>query len=200
MTKFSDKIFFVYRSRYLNELLSFYRKLYFSIMGMKIGKGTIMSRLFVLWPHQVSIGVNCSLEHDIHFKYDGIWSKGPSIRVGDNVFLGAACEFNIRASIDIGNDSLIGSGCKFIDHDHGILPGELIRTQAGPEAAIKIGADVWLGCNVIILKGVEIGNGAIVAAGAVVTKSIPLMEIWGGIPAKKIGTRNTINGFQASPR
>ena len=60
------------------------------------------------------------MEDDIFFKFDGIWQPGPSIIVGDGVFIGRGCEFNIRQRIDIGNDSLIASGCKFIDRDHGI--------------------------------------------------------------------------------
>ena len=75
--------------------------------------------------------------------------------------------------MQIGNDSLIGLGTKFIDHDHGIQLGQLMRQQSGPEAAIVIGADVWIGDNVVILKGVSMGDGAIVAVGAIVTKSVP---------------------------
>ncbi len=55
----------------------------------------------------------------------------------------------------------------------------------------KIGSDVWVGCNAIILPGVEIGNGAIIAAGSVVTKSIPPYAIVGGNPAKFIKWRFT---------
>lgn len=49
--------------------------------------------------------------------------------------------------------------------------------------------EVWIGANVIILRGVKIGNGSIIAAGAVVTKDVPELEIWGGIPAKFIKKR-----------
>jgi acetyltransferase-like isoleucine patch superfamily enzyme len=182
---------FVMRFRWYESFKGIIRKVYFSFLGMKIGRGTILPLMYVSWPHQVSIGNYCSFEPSIFFKYDGIWRDGQSIRIKNNVFIGAGCEFNIRSGIDIGNDTLIASGCKFIDHDHGINTTTLIRTQEGPEKAILIGNDVWLGCNVIVLKGVEIGDGAIVAAGAVVTKSIPAMEIWGGIPAKKIGARNS---------
>jgi len=129
------------------------------------------------------------LEPDIYFKFDGIWSPGPSIIIGDGVFIGRGCEFNIRKSIRLGNHCLIGSGAKFIDHDHGIQLGQLISRQAGPEAPIVIGADAWIGDNVIILKGVTIGDGAVVGAGAVVTKNIAPLEIWAGVPAKRIGVR-----------
>lgn len=157
---------------------------------MQIGRGSHISKLFISWPHQIAIGNNCIIERNVNFKYDGPWLPGPRIVIGDTVFIGTNCEFNINEGITIGNDSLIASGCKFIDHDHGTAIGELMHQQYGNRAKISIGQDVWLGCNVIVLKGVNIGNGAIVAAGAVVTKSIPAYEIWGGVPAKKISQRN----------
>ncbi|MGZ5020707.1 MAG: acyltransferase, partial [Chthoniobacterales bacterium] len=63
------------------------------------------------------------------------------------------------------------------------------QQTGGAEADIVVESDVWLGTNVIVLKGVRIDRGAIIAAGAVVTKSIPEYEIWGGVPAQKIGER-----------
>lgn len=157
--------------------------------GMKIGKGTYMPKTYITWPHQVVIGENCNLEHMIYFKYDGIWSKGPSIVIEDEVFIGFGCEFNINYGIKISKHSNIASGCKFIDHNHGTKTGLLIGPQPSIKGKIVIGKDVWLGCNVVVLKGVTIGDGAVVAAGAVVNTSIPSNEIWGGIPAKFIKTR-----------
>jgi acetyltransferase-like isoleucine patch superfamily enzyme len=160
--------------------------------GMQIGAGTLLPRIHVTWPHQVSLGAHCTLEHDIYFKYDGIWAPGPSLLIHDRVFIGFGCEFNLRRRIEIGADCLIASGCKFIDHDHGILRrNAAMNTQAdGVEAEIVLGEDVWLGANVVVLKGARIGRGAIVAAGAVVTKSIGEYEIWGGVPARQIGERS----------
>jgi acetyltransferase-like isoleucine patch superfamily enzyme len=159
--------------------------------GMQIGPGTLLPRCRVTWPHQVSLGANCTLEHDIYFKYDGIWAPGPSIILRDRVFVGFGCEFNGRRRIEIGSDSLIASGCKFIDHDHGTARGDVpMRAQTGgAEAEIVLEEDVWLGVNVVVLKGVRIGRGAIVAAGAIVTANVPSHEIWGGVPARKIGAR-----------
>ena len=155
---------------------------------MQIGR-TRLPRCFTTWPHRVRIGDDCTLESDISFKFDGIYGDGLSIEIGNNIFLGRGCEFNIRDRIVIGDHSLIASGCRFVDHDHGLDIGSLMRDQEGQEAGIIIERDVWLGCNVIVLKGVHIGEGAVIAAGAVVTKSVPPYEIWGGVPARKISRR-----------
>ncbi len=167
------------------------RTAWWRLMKMQVSAGTLLPRLRVTWPHQVSLGADCTLEHDIYFKYDGIWAPGPSIIIRDRVFIGFGCEFNARRRIEIGSDSLIASGCKFIDHDHGTARGDLpMREQTGgAEAEIVLEEDVWLGVNVVVLKGVRIGRGAIVAAGAIVTKDVPSYEIWGGVPARRLGER-----------
>ena len=58
-----------------------------------------------------------------------------------------------------------------------------------PQKRTVVGNDVWIGCDVTLIAGVRIGNGAIIGAGAVVTKDIGPYEIWAGVPAKKIGVR-----------
>jgi len=183
---------FVIRFRYLAKLAGLLRATWFKTLGMKVGKGTILPKLFVTWPHQVQIGGNCVLEPQIYFKYDGIWKNGPSIAVGNNTFIGMGCEFNINHGITIGNDALIASGCRFVDHDHGYNIGMPMNKQPSKGQSIWIGNDVWIGCNVVVLKGVKIGDGAIIAAGAVLNKSVNSNEIWGGIPAKLIGKRKMI--------
>lgn len=188
-TYFTQQSLFVIQVRYLNKISSFFRKIILRFQGMKIGNGVDIPKIYTIWPHQVSIGKNCILERGIYFKYAGIWSKGPSIFIEDEVFIGAGCEFNINCGIRISKYSNIASGCKFVDHDHGTEAGKLIGPQQSVKAEILLKEDVWLGCNVVVLKGVCIGEGSIVAAGAVVTKSIPANQIWGGVPAKFIKNR-----------
>jgi acetyltransferase-like isoleucine patch superfamily enzyme len=84
---------------------------------MKIGKSTFLRNCQVNKPHQVSIGENYFLEHKIYFKFDA-WSKGPSIIIGNMVFIGSGCEFKIRKKISIRYNCLIASGCNFEDHNH----------------------------------------------------------------------------------
>jgi acetyltransferase-like isoleucine patch superfamily enzyme len=182
--------FFIFKFRLCKNIVSSFRKLGYKILGMEIGNGTYMSAIYTTYPNQVSIGKKCILEPHVYFKYVGVWKKGKSIFLEDEVFIGDNCEFNITLKLVIGKYSNIASGCKFIDHDHGIKAGMQIGPQIAVEKEIVLGNDVWLGCNVVVLKGVVIGSGAVVAAGAVVTKSIPANEIWGGVPAKKIGVRS----------
>jgi acetyltransferase-like isoleucine patch superfamily enzyme len=180
----------IFRIRHKLGFLRTLRKLFWKISGMQIGAQTYLSKnTNVTWPHQVKLGNNCRLEHNIYFHYDGIYSKGPSICIGNNVFIGNNSEFNISEKITIGNNCLIAAGCRFIDHNHGTKKSILIRNQLAPKQEIILENDVWLGCNVIVLKGVHIGKGAVVAAGSIVTKNIPSYEIWGGVPAKFIKKR-----------
>jgi acetyltransferase-like isoleucine patch superfamily enzyme len=189
MKKKAHQFFFVLRFRYIIGAIRRLRNVWFSVLGMKIGAGTLLPAVHVTWPHQVQLGNNCKLEHAICFKYDGIWQPGPRITIGNRNFIGNNCEFNIKKSVQIGDDNLIASGCRFIDHDHGIGQGKLMKDQLCTEAAIVIGNNVWIGANAIILKGVTIEDGVIIAAAAVVNRSISANEIWAGVPAKKIGTR-----------
>lgn len=182
-----QKILFRLRTRLSFKPLL--RRWWWQAQGARFGSGTAVPPLAMTWPHQVSVGADCSLEADIFFKFDGIWRAGPSIVIGDRTFIGRGCEFNIQKRIEIGRDCLIASGCKFIDHDHGFALGQPMNVQAGAEGAIVIGDDVWLGVNVVVLKGVTIAGGAIVAAGAIVTKNVGAGEIWAGVPARKIGQR-----------
>jgi acetyltransferase-like isoleucine patch superfamily enzyme len=188
-----------FRLRHHLGLRPIFRKIWWQMQGARFGSGTSVPRLSISWPHQVSVGLDCNLEDDIFFKYDGWQQDGPAIVIGNSVFIGRGCEFNIRKRITIGDDCLIASGCKFIDHDHAMTAcSEPMRALECPEAEIELEDDIWLGINVVVLKGVVIGRGAVVGAGAVVTRSIPRGEIWAGVPARRIGVREDIGQRMAA--
>jgi len=182
----------IFRSRaVISTFAAQLRTAWWRLLGMKVGHETLLPKIYVTWPHQVSIGTHCQLEPGIYFKFDGIYEPGPRLLIGDNVFIGAGCEFNFRRKIVIGAHSLIASGCRFIDHDHGSAQREVPMSMQphAADAPIVLEEDVWLGANVIVLKGARIARGAIIAAGAVVTSDVATFEIWGGVPAHKIGER-----------
>jgi acetyltransferase-like isoleucine patch superfamily enzyme len=166
-----------------------FRTLCFRLMGMRIGSGTLLPRINCPWPHQVRLGAKCRLEHDVYFHFDGQYSPGPSILIGDRTFLGAGCEFNVVKRVTLGESCLIAAGVRFVDHDHLIEGSGQLPPGSGRTEPIYIADNVWIGANAVVLRGVSIGQGAVVAAGAVVTKNIPPNEIWGGVPARKIGER-----------
>lgn len=188
MRKFKAKALFRAKER-VGAVVGYCRRVLLNFQGAQIGKTWLRHPLHVTWPHRVLIGDDCQFERGVWLKVDGIYEEDLAIVIGDRVFCGQGVEFNVKELVTVGDDCLIASGCRFIDHDHGMALATPMREQAGPVAPILLGRAVWLGVGVQVLKGVHIGDGAVVAAGGVVTRSIPANEIWGGVPARKMGDR-----------
>jgi len=112
---------------------------------------------------------------------------GSYIRIGDNVGLGEFAYLGGAGGLEIGADCIIGQylSCHPENH-HFEDTSTLIRQQGVSRKGIKIGSNCWIGAKVTILDGVEIGKGCVIAAGAVVTKSMPARTVIGGVPAKVI--------------
>lgn len=108
---------------------------------------------------------------------------GINIKIGKNVFINACCRFQDQGGIEIGDGSLIGHNVTIATLNHDFSPKK--RQNINPKH-VKIGKNVWIGSDCTILPGVEIGDGAIIGAGSVVTKSIPTNTIAVGNPAKVI--------------
>ena len=126
----------------------------------------------------------------------GVYSR---IQQPQAVFLGNNVGINDRAwlaanshngEIYIGKDTIIGPNAVLHTGNHLFHSREIpIRKQGHAFEPIHIGDDVWIAANVTILKGVKIGDGAVIAAGSVVTKDVEPMSIVAGVPAKKVGER-----------
>lgn len=113
-------------------------------------------------------------------------SIGKRFSCNNNVHLNAS----INGEIVIGDDVLIGPNCVLRSSDHNFKnPNTAINKQGHNSGKIVIGDDVWIGANCTILKNVEIGNGAVIAAGAVVNKDVEPFSIVGGVPIKTISYR-----------
>lgn len=111
------------------------------------------------------------------------------ISIGDRSELGSGCL--IYGGVQIGSDVLMGPDIKIITRNHLFKdPTVRINDQGTIFRAVTIGNDVWIGANVVILPGVNIGNGAVIAAGAVVTKDVAPFTVVGGIPAREISKRS----------
>ncbi len=108
---------------------------------------------------------------------------GKNITVGKNVFINSCCKFQDQGGITIGNGVLIGHNVTLATLNHDERPE--FRQNIFPKP-IEIGNNVWIGSDCTILPGVVIGDGAIIGAGSVVTKSVPKNSIAVGNPAKII--------------
>lgn len=108
---------------------------------------------------------------------------GKNITIGKNVFINACCCFQDQGGITLGDGSLIGHRVVLATINHGFSPEE--RSSCRP-APIVIGRNVWIGSGAIVLPGITIGDNAIVAAGAVVTRDVAEGSVVAGTPARFI--------------
>lgn len=144
--------------------IHFVRKLFFRLGGMKIGKNS----------------------------YIHMWSRvyNPrGIKIGEGTIIGDHTFLDGRAQLVIGNHVDIASQVLIYNSEHDIHSQGLNPT----EEPVEIGDYAFIGPRAIILPGVKIGRGAVVAAGAVVTKDVADFEIVGGVPAQKIAERKNKN-------
>lgn len=119
-----------------------------------------------------------------------IWSPHKDISIGDRVQFGPNCR--IQCDIEFGNSILMASNVSFVGKDDHVvnIPGKTIwNSGRGDSHKTYVGNDVWIGHGAIIIAGVKIGDGTIVAAGSVVTKDVESCTIVGGNPAKFIKNR-----------
>ncbi len=127
---------------------------------------------------------------------------GGTLTLGDDASIHPRCQLNAyMTSIRIGRGTMIAPNCALYSYDHGIAPGKQIRGQPlQSKGNITIGSDAWLGVGVIVLGGVTIGDGAVVAAGSLVTQDIPDNAIAAGVPAKVVKMRDDPGSYSPKRR
>jgi acetyltransferase-like isoleucine patch superfamily enzyme len=173
--------------------------------GSKIGKFT--SIYISGESSSLHIGTGCNILKYVNISTtanNSLIVLSENVFIGDNSILRASeatldihigafvnhhSEIAAQLRIELGAYSFLAPYVSIFDHDHGIKAGVYIQQQPLTLSPVFIGKDVWCGVGAKILKGISIGNGAVIGAGAVVTKDVPENEIWVGIPAKKIGKR-----------
>ena len=123
--------------------------------------------------------------------YPGVWiAPGRNLVLGDDVDLALGVLITTSGGVEIGERTLIGYRTQIISGNHKIPNNKNTIFGAGHEySKVIIGSDCWIGANCIIMPGVSIGEGAVVAGGSVVTKDVEPFTIVGGVPAKKIKSR-----------
>ena len=130
------------------------------------------------------VGDGCILDRELTIECRGV------LHIGKRVIFGHHCTLGVRESLIIGDDTLLAEMVSIRDHDHRFddltIP---IREQGMTCAPIVIGRNVWIGAKVSVVKGVTIGDGAIIGANAVVTRDVPANAIAAGVPARVIKMR-----------
>lgn len=164
-----------------NVILSYYRYSQFQV-------GCIPSHHVRNWLYKNVYDVTMAKDVVIYFGAEmrGSWnlSLGKGCIVGDRAILDAR-----RGGIEIGENVNISSNVSFYTDSHD-YNDPYFRASSEKVGGIKIGNRAWIGPNSVILHGINIGEGAVVAAGSVVTKDVPPYTVVGGIPARKITDRN----------
>jgi maltose O-acetyltransferase len=127
-------------------------------------------------------GKNLNVEHGAFF------ASGRDIEIGDNSGLGLNCR--VTGPLKIGNDVMIGPDVMIFTQNHETSRLDIpMRLQTAPKRKVEIGDDVWVAARAIILPGIKINKGAIIGAGAIVTKDVPEYAVVGGNPARIIKYR-----------
>ena len=174
------------------QILKIKTKIVLIFKRVKSGKGNLLFGKFILYNYgKVIFGDDCKIlsrakeyQNYIYPVSLSVMTKDTIVEIGSGVEL-VGCFFRIRYGLKIGNKTVIAPGVRIIDHDHDTNPQKR-HDNIFPGKEIVIGKNVWIGYDSTILKGVNIGDGAIIAAGSIVTKDVKSNTLVGGIPAKKI--------------
>lgn len=180
-----------------------------AVLGRCAAGASAIRRIWAAFTHAgVCLARTVSLSEGVEFKItDGgklsiasdvyvgrgvsIHAQSSEISIGARTFVGAWTTIVACESIMIGSDCLIAERVTLRDQDHRIHgdPSLPIHGAAMDVAPIRIGNDVWVAAGAVVLKGVSLGDGAVVAANAVVRADVPARAIVAGVPARIVGYR-----------
>ena len=144
--------------------------------------GARLNRLVVRWIF-AACGEEVNIRPNVYF------GRGSHVRIGNRSMIGADSIVGSAADVTIGDDVMMGPQVLIYTSNHGIELGSPMRLQPSVNRPVTIGNDVWIGARCILLPGVTINDGAVVAAGAVVSKDVPQNAIVGGVPARVLKIR-----------
>ena len=113
------------------------------------------------------------------------------VEIGDKTVFGQECTISAYQRVRIGEQCVIADRAMFIDFDHGVTEVERpIRVQGIYKRDTVVGSNVWVGYGACVLRGVRVGDNAIIGTNAVVTKDVPANAVVGGVPAKVLRMRD----------
>lgn len=162
--------------------------------NMRLGKGVFIgdySTLDALGEKGLTIGASSSIGAFSLVKVSGtLTSIGKQINIGKNVGIGDFAHIGGAGGVTIGDDTIAGAYLSIHPENHVFSDTkELIRNQGVTRKGIEIGKNCWIGAKVTILDGAKVGDGCVIAAGAVVNGEFPDDVVIGGVPAKILKER-----------
>ena len=171
-------------------LKSRWRNLYYRALGVKL-HGYVWLRHIEIPRNfaEIEIEHDCAIDRGVTLLCSGGSVPHPKIYIGTHTYINRYTVLDAVLSLRIGQHCAMGSGCYLTDHDHGQAMGLPPLLQPMVAVPTQLGDRVWLGANVVVLKGVTIGSDVIVGAGSVVTKDLPEGAIAVGNPARVIKYR-----------
>lgn len=163
---------FSYFSKFLFKILNLESKrklLSLTKKNIKLGN---YSTINISESAKITVGENLDFRNYISI----LVGKSAKLTLGNGFFMNNHCSINCLESIEIGDNTIFGEGVRIYDHNHdyNLIDNNLkIEKQKFNKSAVVIGKNCWLGSNVIVLKGVTIGDNTIIGAGCLIYKDVP---------------------------
>ncbi len=193
------------------------RAIFYKTIFKEFGRGVVVGRnVTIRHPHKISLGSGVVI--DDHVLLDAKGTENDGIILGEDVFIGRNsilsckdgdimiearanigfnCEIFSSSKVRVGEACIVAAYTYVVGGGSYKLDSTSVPMSAFPDfegkGGIDIGAGVWLGAHVVVLDGVKIANDTALAAGAVVTKDLEPMSVYGGVPAKLISKRDSLS-------
>lgn len=173
-----------------NGIKSRWRNIYYRMLGVRLQGYVWMRKIEIPRNYrEIEIAAGVALDRGVVLLCAGEETGTIKIRIGAGTYINRNTMLDASHQLEIGVNCAIGPGCYLTDHDHGIDPTLPPLSQPLINAPTRLGNEVWLGAHVVVLKGVTIGDRAVIGAGSVVTKDIPANAIAVGTPARVVRVR-----------
>jgi carbonic anhydrase/acetyltransferase-like protein (isoleucine patch superfamily) len=165
------------------------RNYYYGALGVKLDGYIWMRRISIprCWS-DIRLGANVALDDGVVLLSSGI-PRDEKLVIGAGTYVNRYTIFDAHQLLHIGERVMIGPHCYFTDADHSTDPDLSVQAQPMRHKPVIVEDEAWFGAHVTVLPGVRIGKGAVLGAGAVVTRDVPPMAIAVGCPAQVVRYR-----------